>query len=107
MLLSAFALSYLGMVLLCLGMHRHRGELLRANRHVPAVMLMRALAAACFGAALWASVASLGGEIGAVVWLCLVMLAGVALALLLAWRARWVLPLVPLLTAGAVLSGLW
>ena len=35
------------------------------------------------------------------------MLAGVLLALLLAWRARWVLPLMPLLAAAAALSGLW
>ncbi|MCQ4247371.1 DUF3325 domain-containing protein [Stutzerimonas decontaminans] len=107
MLLSAFALSYLGMTLLCLGLNRHRSELLRADRRVPAVMTLRSLAAACFGGALWLCVASLGGEIGAVVWLCLVMLAGVMLSLLLAWRARWVLPLVPLLTVAAALSGVW
>ncbi|OWG36741.1 hypothetical protein CAQ69_19215 [Stutzerimonas stutzeri] len=107
MLLSAFALSYLGMMLLCLGMNRHRSELLRADRRVPSAMIPRSLAAVCFGIALWLCIASQGGEIGAVIWLCLVMLAGVLLALLLAWRARWVLPLMPLLAAGAALSGLW
>ena len=108
--LSAFALSYLGMMLLCLGMNRHRSELLRADRRVPAAVILRSLAAVCFGIALWLCITSQGGEIGAVIWLCLVMLAGVLLALLLAWRARWVLPLMPLmplLAAGAALSGLW
>ncbi len=87
MLLSAFALSYLGMMLLCLGMNRHRSELLRADRRVPAAVILRSLAAVCFGIALWLCITSQGGEIGAVIWLCLVMLAGVLLALLLAWRA--------------------
>ena len=45
-----------------------------------------------------------GGEIGTVIWLCLVMLSGLLLVLLLAWRSRWVLPAVPLLAACGVVQ---
>ena len=106
MLLSAFALSYLGMMLLCLGMNRHRSELLRADRRVPAAVILRSMAAVCFGIALWLCIASQGGEIGAVIWLCPSCSRGFC------WRCCWparalVLPLMPLLAAGAALSGLW
>ncbi|PKL98531.1 MAG: DUF3325 domain-containing protein [Gammaproteobacteria bacterium HGW-Gammaproteobacteria-9] len=104
-LLLAFALAYLGMALLCLTMNRHRGVLLRAGTRLPGAMILRLLAAGCFGIALWLGIASQGGEIGAVVWLCLVMLSGLLLVLLLAWRAHWVLPAAPLLTLGGILQG--
>ncbi len=103
-LLLAFALAYLGMALLCLTMNRHRGVLLRAGTRLPGAVILRLLAAGCFGIALWLGIASQGGEIGAVVWLCLVMLSGLLLVLLLAWRSRWVLPAIPLLAACGVVQ---
>lgn len=104
MLLLAFALAYLGMTLLCLTMNRHRGALLRADTRLPSPVIIRSLAVGCFGFALWLGVNSQGGEIGTVIWLCLVMLSGLLLVLLLAWRSRWVLPAVPLLAACGVVQ---
>jgi hypothetical protein len=97
MLLLAFALAYLGMMLLCLTMNRHRGVLLRADRCLPGPAIIRSLAIGCFGVALWLGINNHGGEIGTVIWLCLVMLSGLLLVLLLAWRSHWVLPMAPLL----------
>ncbi|EMD99492.1 MULTISPECIES: DUF3325 family protein [Stutzerimonas stutzeri subgroup] len=105
MLLLAFALAYLGMTLLCLSMNRHRGALLRADTRLPGPAIIRSLAVGCFGFALWLGINSQGGEIGTVVWLCLVMLSGLLLVLLLAWRSRWVLPVAPLLAACGVVQG--
>ncbi|KRW57349.1 DUF3325 domain-containing protein [Stutzerimonas nitrititolerans] len=105
-LLLAFALNYLAMLLQCLTMSRHRGALLRDGARLPGKPVMRALAVVCFGLALWLCVDSQGREIGSVVWLCLLMLSGVLLVLLLAWRARWVLPLAPLLVVGGALQGM-
>ena len=101
MSLLAFALSYLGMLLLCLTMNRHRAALLRGDLRLPTTPVMRLLAMGCFGFAGWLCIGSQGAEIGTVVWLCLTMLAGVLLALLQAWQARWAVPLAPLLTLGA------
>ena len=104
MSLLAFALSYLGMLLLCLTMNRHRAALLRGDLQLPTTPVMRLLAIGCFGFAGWLCIGSQGAEIGTVVWLCLTMLAGVLLALLQAWQARWTVPLAPLLTLGGALQ---
>lgn len=105
-LLLAFALNYLAMLLQCLTMNRHRGALLRVETRLPGKPVLYSLAVVCFGLALWLCLDSQGGEIGSVVWLGLLMLSGVLLVLLLAWRTRWVLPLVPLLMVGGALQGL-
>lgn len=97
MILLSFALAYIAMTLLCLTMSRHRRELWRAHIPLPGNLVMRLLATACLAFALWLCVNSLGGEVGTVVWLCLVMLAGVLLVLLSAWSTRWVLLAAPLL----------
>ena len=73
------ALSYLGMLLLCLTMNRHRAALLRGDLRLPTTSVMRLLAMGCFGFAGWLCIGSQGAEIGTVVWLCLTMLAGVLL----------------------------
>jgi len=80
MSLLAFALSYLGMLLLCLTMNRHRAALLRGDLRLPTTPVMRLLAMGCFGFAGWLCIGSQDAEIGTVVWLCLTMLAGVLLA---------------------------
>lgn len=64
------------------------------------------LASGLFGIALWLCINNQGGEIGTVLWFCLLMLAGVLLVLLLAWRSRWVLPVAPLLLLCGGLQGL-
>lgn len=106
MLILAFALAYLGMTLLCLTLNRHRTELLRADTWLPGAAVMRLLAVGCFGFALWLCINGQGGEIGAVIWLCLVMLSGLLLVMVQAWQSRWVLPLVPLLVVFGALQGL-
>lgn len=105
-LLLAFALIYLAMILLCLNLPRHRGVLLRGDIRLPDRKLMWLLASSLFGIALWLCINNQGGEIGTVLWLCLVMLAGVLLVLILAWRSRWVLPVASLLLLCGGLQGL-
>lgn len=106
MLILAFALSYLAMMLLCLTMSRHRGVLLRVDGRLPGKLVMRLLAIGFLSIALWLCVHGHGGEIGTVIWFCLVMLSGVSLVLLLAWRSRWVMPLAPLLIVCGALQGM-
>ncbi|MGL4315020.1 MAG: DUF3325 domain-containing protein [Pseudomonas sp.] len=103
MLLLGFALNYLAMTGLCLAMSRHHKLLLSG---VPAPMrqrLLRALAVVGMVLGLLACIGAQGGEIGSVLWLCQLMLAGLLLVSLLAWKARWVFPLAGLLpVAGGV-----
>lgn len=93
MLWLAFALSYLAMSALSLAMSRQHKLLLQGEPSAARRLALRLLAALGFALALLLCLQRLGGEIGALVWLCQLMLAGVLLVGLLAWRARWVLPL--------------
>lgn len=104
MLLLGFALSYLAMTALCLAMSRHHKLLLQGAPGSGRQRLLRVLAVIGVGLALMLCMDSLGGEIGGVVWLCQLMLAGLLLVALLAWRARWVLPLAALLPVAGGLS---
>lgn len=106
MLLLAFALSYLAMTLLCLSKPRHRDGLLLRDVRLPGRRVIWLLASGLFGTALWLCANNQGAEIGAVVWLCLVMLSGVLLVLLLAWHSRLVLPMAPLLVLSGSLQAL-
>ncbi|MNR09999.1 hypothetical protein D3C85_1262260 [compost metagenome] len=55
--------------------------------------------------ALVLAIAELGGEIGGVIWLLQLMLAGLLLVVLLAWKTHWVVPLVALLpVSGGLLT---
>lgn len=56
------------------------------------------------GLALVLCMEALGGEIGGVVWLCQLMLAGLLLVTLLAWKARWVFPVAALLPVASGLN---
>lgn len=105
MLMLAFALNYLAMLLLCLTMSRHRGALMHVEIPSTGLAAMRVLALLGMGGSIACCVASGGWEIGAVLWLCLLMLSGVLLALVLAWRSGWALPLAPLLLLGGTLQG--
>lgn len=104
MLLLGFALNYLAMTALSLAMARHHKALLQGAPSLARQRVLRALALVGLGLGLLLCSERLGGEIGAVVWLCLLMLAGLQLVGLLAWRARWVLPLAGLLPAAGGLA---
>lgn len=99
MLLFAFALSYLAMAALCLAMSRHHKVLLSGAPSPARQRGLRVLSVLGLGFGLALCWGARGGEIGAVLWLCLVMLAGLLLVALLAWRERWVLPLAGGVTA--------
>lgn len=100
-MLLAFALAYLGMLALCLAMSRHHKALLGGELRRLRQRVLRGAAAICFALALGLCSLSLGGEIGAVLWLCQLMLAALLLVALLAWRLHWTLPVAaPLLVSG-------
>jgi hypothetical protein len=98
-MLLAFALSYLAMAALGLAMNRQHKLLFRGALSPARQRLLRCLALPALAAGLALCWIVAGGEIGAVFWLCQLMLAGLLLVALLAWRARWVLPLAALLPA--------
>ncbi len=104
MLLLAFALSYLAMAALSLAMSRQHKLLFSSVLSPARQRLLRVLALPALAGGLALCWAAAGGEIGAVFWLCQLMLAGLLLVALLAWRARWVLPLAALLPAAGGLS---
>lgn len=100
-MLLAFALAYLGMLALCLAMSRHHKALLGGEPGSLRQRVLRWAAALCFALALGLCSLSQGGEIGAVLWLCQLMLAALLLVALLAWRLRWAVPVAaPLLSSG-------
>lgn len=103
MLLLGFALNYLAMTGLCLAMSRHHKLLLSGAPAPSRQRLLRVVAVVALLLALLACISARGGEIGSVLWLCQLMLAGLLLVGLLAWKARWVFPLAGLLpVAGGV-----
>ena len=106
MLLLAFALSYLAMLALSMAMSRHHKALFTVAASPARQRLLRSLAGLALGLALAACWWAEGGEIGAVLWLRQLMLAGLLLVALLAWRARWVLPLAAMLPLAAGLGAL-
>nr|WP_307321609.1 MULTISPECIES: DUF3325 domain-containing protein [Pseudomonas] len=104
MMLLAFALAYLGMLALCLAMSRHHKALLGGEPGSLRQRVLRLAAALCFALALGLCSLSQGGEIGAVLWLCQLMLAALLLVAVLAWRLRWAVPVAAPLLASGMLS---
>ena len=106
MLWLSFALSYLALSAVCLSQPRHHQRLLHVVVSRWRQHLLRSLAGMLMMLALGCCAAARGLEMGLVVWLCQLLLAGVVLVLLLAWRSGWVLPLaagLPLFAALLVL----
>lgn len=103
-MLLGFALSYLALLALSLAMSRHHKTVLQGAPSIGRQRLLRGLALVGLVLGLLLSVEQSGGEIGALTWLCLLMLAGLLLVAMLAWRARWVLPLAALLPAAGGLT---
>ncbi|AYF90255.1 DUF3325 domain-containing protein [Pseudomonas sp. DY-1] len=107
MLLLSFAFCYLAMTGLALAMSRQHKLLFSVALSEFRTRLLRVGAALAMLVGLALAIAELGGEIGIVIWLCQLMLSGLLLVALLAWQARWVLPLVALLPLGAGLLRLF
>jgi len=103
-MLLAFALAYLGMLGLCLSMSRHHKALLGGEPVRFRQRMLRWAAVICFALALGVCSLSQGGEIGAVLWLCQLMLAALLLVALLAWRLRWAAPVAAALLASGMFS---
>lgn len=101
MLLLGFAFCYLAMTALSLAMARHHKALFQGALSQARARLLRGVAVLAFGVGLVLAVSDQGGEIGTILWLCQVMLAGLLVAALLAWRGRWVLPAAVLLPLGS------
>lgn len=106
MLLLSFACCYLAMTALALAMGRPHKQVLDGAPSDGRCRGLRLGALLAMASALALAVGELGGEIGGVIWLCQLMLAGLLLVAVLAWRARWVLPLVAILPLGGTLLAL-
>ncbi|HSC84704.1 MAG TPA: DUF3325 domain-containing protein [Pseudomonas sp.] len=106
-MLLGFALNYLAMTALCLAMSRHHKVLLSGAPAQGRQLLLRGLAVAGLLLALLACISARGGEIGGVLWLCQLMLAGLVLVGLLAWKERWIFPLAGLLPLAGGLALLY
>ncbi|MBM7060074.1 DUF3325 domain-containing protein [Pseudomonas sp. UL073] len=104
MLWLSFAFLYLAMLGLSLAMSRHHKALFGAAPAPGRQRLLRLAATVVGVIALALCVQARGGEIGTVIWLGQLMLAGVLLGGMLAWRQRWALSLAALLPAGALLQ---
>ncbi|ADO72068.1 DUF3325 domain-containing protein [Stigmatella aurantiaca] len=100
-MLLVFGLNYLALLACCLGMARHHRALLGQPPSSRRVALLRGAAALGATGALGVCIHQQGGEVGTVLWGCLLMLSGILLVALLAWRPRWALPL----AVGAPLAG--
>ncbi|MFC5699158.1 DUF3325 domain-containing protein [Pseudomonas sp. GCM10022186] len=100
MLVLSFAFCYLAMTGLALAMSRQHKLVFDGAPGAARSRSLRVGAVLAMVGALILAREELGGEIGGVIWLCQLMLAGLLLAVLLAWKTRWVLPLVALLPLG-------
>ncbi|WP_271409079.1 DUF3325 domain-containing protein [Pseudomonas sp. Q1-7] len=105
MLFLSFALCYLAMTGLALAMSRQHKRVFSGAPSESRSRLLRGGAVLAMLAGLVLAILELGGEIGSVIWLCQLMLAGLLLVALLAWQSRWVLPLVAVLpVCGGLLT---
>lgn len=103
-MLLVFALCYLGMSGLALAMPRHFRQLRQHEPSGAQQRTLRMLGCAALAIGLGLCVRLLGFQIGLVSWFCLLMLGGLAVSSLLAWRERWTVPAGPVLVALGLLS---
>ena len=87
-----FGLNLLALAAACLSLSRHHRDLFGSAPSEFRVRLLRGVALVDGALALAYAIHRLGIELGIVYWACLLMIAGAALVLLLAWRPRWALP---------------
>lgn len=91
-MLLVFGLNLLALAAACLSLSRHHRDLFGSAPSQPRVRLLRIVALMDGALALAYAIHVIGVELGIVYWACLLMIAGAALVLLLAWRPRWALP---------------
>jgi len=91
-MLLVFGLNLLALAAACLSLSRHHRDLFGRAPSAGRVRLLRVAALVDAALALAYSIHRMGIELGIVYWACLLMIAGAALVLLLAWRPRWALP---------------
>ncbi|AGI25778.1 DUF3325 domain-containing protein [Pseudomonas sp. MT3] len=91
-MLLVFGLNLLALAAACLSLARHHRELFGSAPSAFRVRLSRGVALLDGTLALAYAIRRMGAELGIVYWACLLMIAGAALVLLLAWRPRWALP---------------
>ncbi len=104
MLLLAFGLNYLGMTALSLAMSRHHKVLLSGAPSVARTRGLRLIALLLLSLAFTLNMVALTVELGIITGLLQLMLAGLTLGLVMAWRSHWVLPLSGLLPLGGLLA---
>ena len=107
MLWLSFALGYLALTALCLAMNRHHKALLGGEPGPARRRALRGFAGGAILLSLVLCVTARGGEIGTVIWLCQLMVAGWLLVGLLAWRQRWALSMAGVLPLGGLLLALF
>ena len=91
-MLLVFGLNLLALAAACLSLSRHHRDLFGSAPSEFRARLLRGVALVDGALALAYAIHRLGIELGIVYWACLLMIAGAALVLLLAWRPRWALP---------------
>lgn len=91
-MLLVFGLNLLALAAACLSLSRHHRDLFGSAPSEFRVRLLRGVALVDGALALAYAMHRMGIELGIVYWACLLMIAGAALVLLLAWRPRWALP---------------
>lgn len=91
-MLLVFGLNLLALAAACLSLSRHHRDLFGSAPSQSRVRLLRGVALVDGVLALAYAIHVIGMELGIVYWACLLMIAGAALVLLLAWRPRWALP---------------
>lgn len=103
MALLAFAMSYAGLLALCLSMDRHHQDLLKGRPKPPRRYGLRVAGWALLVLSAWPCVVSWGWAIGPVGWIGLLTAAALPLVFLLPYAPRAALALGPALP---VLAGL-
>lgn len=87
--LMALLLSLAGFVALALAMERHHRQVWQRAPSRKLCLLLRCAGVIGLGAALTTCAAHAGGATGTVIWLGLMTVAALTVALVLAYRPRW------------------